>query len=127
MYFQIDLTNASANYPINFIGRCKVRLLNVLYNDTNGVIKYIKLVSSKLKTSYGNVNDGFMFVTNSQQSSVAGTGTTTNICYSWPIEFEFDSVGFINISIIDVLTNIAPNTWTSCLLTFDLEKIDMLK
>ena len=121
MFFQIDITEYGVhNYPNNFIGRCKVRLLNIIYNDTDGVLKYIKIVSSKFKTPYGNINDGFLFTTSSLQSSVAGTGTTTNISFSYPIEFEFDSVGFIDFNILDVLTNANPLTWTSCLLTFDL-------
>ena len=129
MYFQIDLIQATTyTYNINFFGRCKIKLVNIQYNDNNGTFKVIQIQSTKLKTSLGNQNNGFIFMTNSQQSIVGGTGTTTNISLNG-VEMIVDLEGFIDIALID-LTAIglpSPNGFSACLLTFDLEKIDMLK
>ena len=107
MLQQIYITNnANANVAVQFIGRCRVRIIRIDYVQGDATNRTIAINSQSL---FNNVA-GSRLIFSSNHDSDMGS------------HFEFDCVlnGLINLNLTDFLTGAPPANITSCILSLDI-------
>lgn len=107
MLQQIYITNnANANVAVQFIGRCRVRIIRIDYVQSDATNRTIAINSQSL---FNNIpNSRLIF----SSTSAPFYGD----------HFEFDCVlnGLINLNLTDFITGTPPGAITSCILTLDI-------
>jgi hypothetical protein len=117
VFLQLEINSEGVHYiPVNIIGRCRLSLVGVHFQTGASLSSTIQVRSSVLKTPYGQYPGGITFL---------GMQKNLNCFHSSP-EFIADINGFIDVELINLETGGFPANGV-CLLTFNLESIDMLK
>jgi hypothetical protein len=107
--------NLSSLYQINSFGHKRIVLLGISYNQAAGSsTKNIALRSDLLRVQKG-FYPYFLFTTQ-QSSFVISTGQSD-------IAFDSNINGNLDITFVDLATNVFPTNFVSCILYLDIQDI----